>query len=263
MVATLTTLREYRASIQTAKEQPYVYAYRVKLSLLKHRPMRRLLRLYINHALRATQKRVDVIDDRGGLSMESIMADPSLKDHHYSLLYALCRLLKPRTVIETGVGLGASSAFILQALQDNNRNNRDDGGWGAGGLFSVDLPRSLYQSDAGIPIDEAAYTSHHDTPGYLIPESLRDRWTLVLGRSRDQLPRLCQRLGTVDFFFHDSEHTYQNMMWEYRTVWPRIRLGGGVLASHDVDWNRAFADFAQANNLEPTIPVDGFGLVTR
>jgi predicted O-methyltransferase YrrM len=262
MVASLATLREYRASIQIAKEQPYVYAYRMKLSLLKHRPMRRLLRLYINHALTATQKRVDVMDNRGGLNMETIMADPSLKCSHYSLLYALCRLLKPRIVIETGVGLGASSAFILQALQDNNRNNRDDGGCGADGLFSVDLPCSFYQSDAGIPIDEAAYTSHHDTPGCLIPENLRDRWTLILGKSMDQLPRLCQRLGTVDFFFHDSEHTYQNMIWEYRTVWPRIRLGG-ALASHDVDWNSAFADFAQANNLEPSIPVDGFGLITR
>jgi hypothetical protein len=35
-------------------------------------------------------------------------------------LYALCRLIRPRIVVETGVAAGVSSAFILKALNDNS-----------------------------------------------------------------------------------------------------------------------------------------------
>jgi len=56
-----------------------------------------------------------------------------------SFLYAICRKLKPHVVIETGVHYGASSAFILQALYDNN----------FGHLYSIDLPDVKYIRDNG------------------------------------------------------------------------------------------------------------------
>jgi hypothetical protein len=261
MVATTTKLREYGESIQSAKEQPYVYFYRIQLSLQKHRATRRLLQLYVNHTLRTVQRRVDKMGI--DLSIQSIMSDHSLTRHHYSILYALCRLLRPVTVIETGVGLGASTAFILQALKDNNSNNSGDDGGREGRLYSIDLPGSSYESDAGILIDEAAYTSHGDGPGCLVPEHLRSQWTLIHGRSEEELPGLCGRLGIVDLFFHDSEHTYENMLWEYRTIWPYIRMGGGVLASHDTDWNTAFKDFVNKNGLTAIVPVHNLGLIKR
>jgi hypothetical protein len=70
-------------------------------------------------------------------------------------------------------------------------------------------------------------------------------------------------LGIVDLFFHDSEHTYENMLWEYRTIWPYIRMGGGVLASHDTDWNTAFKDFVNKNGLTAIVPVHNLGLIKR
>lgn len=48
------------------------------------------------------------------------------------VLYALVRILQPRVAIETGVAEGVSSAFFLQALEDN----------GDGQLYSIDLPPS-------------------------------------------------------------------------------------------------------------------------
>jgi hypothetical protein len=258
MVATLTKLREYGESIQSAKQQPYVYSYRIQLSLLKHRATRRLLQLYVNHALRTVQRRVDKMGN--DLSIQSIMSDHSFTRHHYSILYALCRFLRPVTVIETGVGLGVSTAFILQGLKDNNRGDHRGS---EGRLYSIDLPCSSYQSDAGIPIDEAAYTSHVEGPGCLVPEHLRNQWTLIQGRSEDELPRLCDRLGMVDLFFHDSEHTYENMLWEYRTIWPYIRRGRGILVSHDIDWNAAFKDFTNMNDLTAMMPADNLGLIKR
>jgi len=46
------------------------------------------------------------------------------------LYYLVCRALRPEVVVETGVGYGVSSAFILKALEQN----------GGGILHSVDLP---------------------------------------------------------------------------------------------------------------------------
>jgi predicted O-methyltransferase YrrM len=144
--------------------------------------------------------------------------------------------------VETGVGLGTSSLFILQALADN----------GVGTLYSIDEPYAKYQSDAGIVIDESAYCAHGDRPGMLVPAELHDHWKLLLGKSRKLLPSLCERLGHLDFFFHDSEHTYGNMLQEYKLVWPHLRTGG-VLASHDVEWNTAFQDFGDTVHKQPIV----------
>jgi len=46
------------------------------------------------------------------------------------ILYVIVRLLKPEKVVETGVAAGVSSAFILEAMDDN----------GIGTLYSIDLP---------------------------------------------------------------------------------------------------------------------------
>jgi cephalosporin hydroxylase len=43
-------------------------------------------------------------------------------------------------------------------------------------------------------------------------------------------------------FLHDSSHSYQHMLWEFRQFWPRLR-DGGLLVSHDVQMNAAFPEF--------------------
>jgi len=45
------------------------------------------------------------------------------------ILYSIVRHLRPDVVVETGVGGGLSSAFLLKGLQDNQR----------GRLYSIDL----------------------------------------------------------------------------------------------------------------------------
>ena len=42
-----------------------------------------------------------------------------------------------------------------------------------------------------------------------IPPELKQRWTLILGRSQEELPPLLERLGTIDSFMHDSEHSFE------------------------------------------------------
>jgi len=105
--------------------------------------------------------------------------------------YLTVRLMKPKIVVETGVSAGRSSAFILQALEDNNY----------GYLYSID------------PDPNA---------GFAIPDVLKKRWFFIPKKSSEALPSLLERLNKVDMFLHDSLHTYENMMYEFETVWPFI-----------------------------------------
>jgi predicted O-methyltransferase YrrM len=170
-------------------------------------------------------------------------------------LYAVVRSLRPQVAVETGVANGFSTAFLLQALDAN----------GEGHLHSIDLPREVgraydpgtfYEGEgrAGIPAGSE--------PGWLIPDELRHRWTLLLGRSQDELPPLLDRLGEVDFFMHDSEHSFDCMWFEFNATWARLRAGG-VLVSDDVNSTEAFPRFAREQSREPLRLARGMSLLTR
>jgi predicted O-methyltransferase YrrM len=122
-------------------------------------------------------------------------------------LYFLVRALKPRTVIETGVCYGVSTAYVLEALNQN----------GAGKLYSIDL---------GNGPDEPPND-------FFVPRQLKSRWHLIIGDSKQELPRLLQQLGEIDLFHHDSLHTFEHMTWEYETALPYLSRAG-ALSSHDV-----------------------------
>ena len=148
-------------------------------------------------------------------------------------LYSLIRWLRPDRVVETGVDRGISSAFILAALHDNGR----------GHLHSIDLPTAVYR-DPGTGAAVASNVGSGTPPGFVIPQALRPLWSLHLGDSRDVLPALLERLGAIDFFLHDSEHTDEMMLREYTVSLPHIRPGG-ILASDDVNWNSSFQQFVR------------------
>lgn len=131
--------------------------------------------------------------------------------------YAVCRVLKPVVVVETGVAYGVTSAFLLQALQVNQN----------GRLYSVDLPPLGRDGDSYV--------------GALIPEDLKSRWQLSRGSTKRLMPKLLSRLGTIDLFVHDSLHTYRNMRREFEQVWPILKPGGAVIAD-DIEGNLAFQE---------------------
>jgi len=150
-------------------------------------------------------------------------------------LYVLCRAIKPNSFVETGVAGGASSFVILSALEKNRK----------GHLYSIDLPPNNWDKDKTSyrKIDHVTLAQDKE-PGWIVPDELRARWTLIVGDSKEKLKPLVEQLGEIDVFYHDAEHTYQAMLWEYQTVWPYISTGG-VLCSDDVTWNRAFGTFKE------------------
>ena len=161
-------------------------------------------------------------------------------------LYALLRALDARTVVETGVCNGVSTAFLLLALARN----------GGGELFSIDLPEYAGEDYAPGTFWEGkggAVVPRGKEPGWMVPEGLRDGWTLVLGRSQDELPAVLDRAGALDAFLHDSEHSYECMSFEFAHAWEALRPGG-VLVADDVTVNPAFAEFATEKERE-AVPI--------
>jgi len=135
------------------------------------------------------------------------------------ILYLCVSLIKPRIVVETGVGAGFSTAFILHALEQNKR----------GELYSID------------------FFKDKEKCGWIIPTHLKTSWRLINGLSEQVLKPLLEKLGPIDIFIHDSDHSYENMMSEFRTVWPFLRKEGVFLA-HDVGRNDALFNFCREVN---------------
>ena len=144
------------------------------------------------------------------------------------LLYAVCKILKPEVVVETGVAYGLGSTFILKALHENKK----------GKLFSIDGIFRPWQSKKMI--------------GAAIPEPLRNKWSISYGSSSKLLKQVLDSHSSIDIFFHDSLHTYNNMIFEFKKAWPFIREGG-LLLSDDVGSNDSFHDFCSEMKLDPIL----------
>ena len=50
-------------------------------------------------------------------------------------------------------------------------------------------------------------------------------------------------------FFHDSDHSYENMTFEFNWAWNELKVD--CLVSDDVSENMAFSNFVKRNNLMP------------
>jgi predicted O-methyltransferase YrrM len=170
-------------------------------------------------------------------------------------LYAVLRETRPEVVVETGVANGFSTAFSLLALKAN----------GAGHLHSIDMPREVgrdYEPGTFYEGEGRAGIPPGSEPGWLIPLALKERWTLILGRSQEELPPLLGRLGAVDVFMHDSEHSFECMWFEFNAAWPALRPGG-ILVSDDVNSTEAFGRFAAQEGREPVKLARGMALLRK
>jgi Methyltransferase domain len=167
-------------------------------------------------------------------------------------LYVICRTIRPTIVLETGVASGLSSAYILQALEDNS----------VGRLYSIDLPDADTEELLGVVLTRLP---EGRKPGWVVPEWLKGRWDLRIGKSRDLLPPMLDDVLDLQLFLHDSEHSFENMMFEFDQVWPRLAKGGFVL-SDDVNLpltKGAFYTFAKKVGRTPERLYAGFGALKK
>jgi hypothetical protein len=105
--------------------------------------------------------------------------------------YAIARLTLPDVIVETGIHDGLGSTLLLRALELNSREHAVEGE-----LISFD------------PRPEA---------GWLVSKSLRHRWDPWYVTSQEGMGEALSA-RQVDFFIHDSDHTYEVEEFEFKTV---------------------------------------------
>jgi predicted O-methyltransferase YrrM len=127
-------------------------------------------------------------------------------------VYAICRILRPEKVIETGTRFGVGASLVLRALDRN----------GHGALYSCD-PRHYSQKQAMDAI--------RDTLGF----NGFDRFTFLAGESKKVLPELAALTGPWDLFIHDSDHGAANMRWELEFAANHL-VEHGLIICDDWDW---------------------------
>ena len=171
-------------------------------------------------------------------------------DHYKAaVLYTICRVIRPRVVVETGVASGTSAVGILSALERNS----------SGVLHSVDLPSAEYVTDSGVRWRD---TGRPSGPGWIIPANLRSRWVLHLGSSWEMLPELLDKVGMIDLFYHDSEHTRATMDFEFNLALNHMSPLGGIAADNS-NWSTSFPTFCAQNDLQPALLFPFLGLCRR
>jgi predicted O-methyltransferase YrrM len=153
--------------------------------------------------------------------------------------YALVRAFKPELIVETGIASGVSSYYILQALKVN----------GSGTLHSIE-------------IDDRSYLPPGREPGWIVPDSVRDRWRIHIGDARVLLPVVLDELRSVDVFIHDSLHSAEHMKFEFECAYPYLS-NGGLLIADDALWNSSFPTFAKSVHAPAARIVRGVGVLKK
>ncbi|BCU67877.1 hypothetical protein HS7_13140 [Sulfolobales archaeon HS-7] len=133
-------------------------------------------------------------------------------------LYAVIKILTPEKVVETGVGSGVSTTFILSALNK-------------GILYSIDLGVKYGEEEETYPV------------GFVVPEKLKGKWRLIIGDSKKVLPELLSELGIIQVFLHDGDHTYENVKFELSLAWDH--MNEGIILVDNFEFNSATRDFCK------------------
>jgi hypothetical protein len=144
------------------------------------------------------------------------------------LLYAITRLTRPSTVLETGVANGHSSLLILNALDRNAA---------PGELHSVDVSSKI---------------------GQLIDSPERKRWhlnLLPLATLKKSFQDILAAMPQIDIMVQDSDHSYRWIDFELEAALPKMSPSGFFLCD-DADLSFALIDFCKAHALRPLLLVD-------
>ena len=128
------------------------------------------------------------------------------------LLYLVVRMEKPKVVLETGVGNGLSTAYILNALEKN----------GEGNLHSIDIGNKA-------PLPEEV---KDEGMGWLVPDHLNDRWNIKIGDTEKILKKAFSS-RSVDMFFSDVPN--EILEHEINVAQSHMESGSTVISSYPVE----------------------------
>lgn len=143
----------------------------------------------------------------------------------YDFLYFLTRLVRPESIVETGVAAGFSSRAFLSAIERN----------GSGTLYSSDFPYlRLPQPEKYV--------------GLVVEPELRSRWKLYLEGDRANLKVISSELKKIDLFHYDSDKSYGGRTFALNQLSPFFHPETLILFD-DIQDNWHFRDYAAGKAL--------------
>ncbi|MER5646566.1 class I SAM-dependent methyltransferase [Streptosporangium sp. NPDC002524] len=149
------------------------------------------------------------------------------------LLYFLTRILRPDTVLETGVAAGWSTSAVLAAVRAN----------GTGHLHSSDFP--FFR----LPEPERYV-------GWVVPDALKGPWTLRVRGDRRNLEEILLPGTRVDLVHYDSDKTRRGRESFLLRVSPHLS-GNHVVVMDDIQDNLVFQEYAETQDLYRVFPYGG------
>ena len=123
----------------------------------------------------------------------------------------------PKTIVQTGVCNGLSSAFMMLGLVKNGAE---------GSLHVIDLPPVFNSKDAAWTVKGKVYgvvIPEGKSSGWMVPDAYRNRFDLWTGDAKAVLPKMVDKVDSVDLFYHDFDHTYDHMMFEFREAKRKLK----------------------------------------
>ncbi|MGD8778521.1 MAG: class I SAM-dependent methyltransferase [Ignavibacteria bacterium] len=181
----------------------------------------------IRNKIKIAREKVDEVEKFGGW----------IDINTACVIYVCIRMIKPKIVIETGVGPGMSSSIILRGIFDNRNEGK---------LYSIDLPAYDAEYYPKINKDYNVHFAKDDGPGWLVDEKYKSHWELIIGNSKEKLPELLEKIDIVDIFMHDSLHTDEHINFELNLVFSKMNSNSLYLCD-DVNeyWSIEFIRFSK------------------
>lgn len=124
------------------------------------------------------------------------------------LLFRLVRYFRPGIILELGTSLGFGT-FCLAKGDDTGRAQ----------LFSIE----------GCPEQHAIAGRELRSAGILHP-------VLICGRFEDELPKLLNNAGKLDFVYFDGDHRKEPVLWQFRQCLAKA-VPGTIFVIGDIHWS--------------------------
>ena len=171
-------------------------------------------------------------DGNAGQRKVSDMTRRFAKSPRYGrLLYRIVHHLKPQVMVELGTSVGISAMYQSAANPSAK-------------LYSIE----------GCPNTGQLARDNFQKAGFQSIE-------VITGDFADQLPRLLERLGTVDYAYVDGNHTYQATM-SYFEMLKKAAGQRTVIVFDDIHWSREMEQAWTEIRKDPdvTITIDFFAV---
>lgn len=134
-------------------------------------------------------------------------ADNDIKYSRRIGWYIIARIIKPQTIIETGVDKGMGSVILSEALIKNEKEGFK------GKYYGTDI---------------------NPEAGYLFDDIFRKKGKIIYGDSIESLKKIDE---PIDLFINDSDHSAKYEADEYKTIISKLSKNSVILGdnSHSTD----------------------------